>query len=144
MRSLKLPLINCEIELDLRWSGNYVLLEDNDNIKGVNFIIIVVHIVTLSVNDNIKFLENIKQGFERTVSWSKYRSFTSIDRLFVLPFKFKNGNSNPAINYFHKYYMSLVEMKDFNAFIDNKSVFDQPVKIKEEAYEKFIENVKKR
>ena len=31
-------------------------------------------VVTLSVNDNIKFLENIKQGFKRTISWNKYRS----------------------------------------------------------------------
>ena len=30
--------------------------------------------VNLSVNDNIKFLENIKQGFKRTISQKKYRS----------------------------------------------------------------------
>ena len=33
-----------------------------------------VPIVTLSINDKINFLENIKQGFNRTVSWKKYRS----------------------------------------------------------------------
>ena len=27
----------------------------------------------LLLNDNIKFLENIKQGFKRTISWNKYR-----------------------------------------------------------------------
>ena len=30
--------------------------------------------VTLSINDNIKVLENIKQGFKRTIFWNKYRS----------------------------------------------------------------------
>ena len=35
--------------------------------------------------------------------------------------------------------MSLVEIKDFNALIDNKPFFDQPVKNKQEAYEKLIE-----
>ena len=35
---------------------------------------IYVPVLTLSVNDNIKFLENIKQGFKRTFSWNKYRS----------------------------------------------------------------------
>ena len=30
---------------------------------------IYVPIVTLSINDNIKLLENIKQGFKRTISW---------------------------------------------------------------------------
>ena len=33
-----------------------------------------VPVVTLSINGNINFLENIKQGFKRTISWSKYRS----------------------------------------------------------------------
>ena len=32
-----------------------------------------VSVVTLSIHDNIKFLENIKQGFKRTISWYKYR-----------------------------------------------------------------------
>ena len=35
--------------------------------------------------------------------------------------------------------MSLVDIKDFNALIDNKPIFDQPVKDKQEAYEKLIE-----
>ena len=30
-----------------------------------------VPVITLSVNDNIKFLENIKQGIKRTISWEK-------------------------------------------------------------------------
>ena len=32
-----------------------------------------VAIVEFSIK-NIKFLENIKQGFRRTISWNKYRS----------------------------------------------------------------------
>ena len=35
--------------------------------------------------------------------------------------------------------MSLLEIKDFNALIDNESYFHQPVKIKQEAYGKLIE-----
>ena len=38
--------------------------------------------------------------------------------------------------------MSLVEMKDFNTLIDNKPFFDQPVKNKQEAYEKVMETYK--
>ena len=38
------------------------------NISGVNFVItstkLYVPVVTLSMNDSIKFLENIKQGFK--------------------------------------------------------------------------------
>ena len=39
---------------------------------------------------------------------------------------------------FNKYYMPLVEIKDFNALIENKPFFDQSVK-KQEAHEKLIE-----
>ena len=39
-----------------------------------------VSVVTLSINDNITFLENIKQGFERTIFWNKYRSKITIQR----------------------------------------------------------------
>ena len=35
--------------------------------------------------------------------------------------------------------MPLIEVKDFNVLIDNKPFFDQPVKNKQEAYEKLIE-----
>ena len=108
----------------------------------------------MSINDNIKFLENIKQGFTRKISWNKYRSeitrqpknnnldylidppFRSINKLFVL--SFKNGNNDSTRNSFDEY-VSLVEIKDFNALIDNKRFFDQPVKNKQESYDKLIE-----
>ena len=108
----------------------------------------------MSINDNIKTLENIKQGFTRTISWSKYRSelitqpknnnldylidpvLKNISRLFVL--SFKKGNNDPTRNSFDKYYTSLVEIKDFNALINNKAFFDQPVGKKQVAHEKLV------
>ena len=51
----------------------------------------------------------------------------------------KNGNNGSMRDSFDKYYMPFVEIKDFNALIDNKLFFDQPVKSKQEAYEKLIE-----
>ena len=33
-----------------------------------------IKLVTFSINGNIKFLENFKQEFQRTISWNKYRS----------------------------------------------------------------------
>ena len=33
-----------------------------------------VPVIPLSINNNIKFLENLKQRFKRTISWNKYRS----------------------------------------------------------------------
>ena len=52
---------------------------------------------------------------------------------------FKNGNYDSTRNSFDEYYMTLVEIKDFNSLINNKPFFDQPVKKKQEAYEKLIE-----
>ena len=31
-------------------------------------------LVTLSISNNIKYLENLKQGLKRTISWNRYRS----------------------------------------------------------------------
>ena len=30
--------------------------------------------VTLSINDNVKFLKDVKEGFKRTIYWNKDRS----------------------------------------------------------------------
>ena len=72
-----MPLINYEIELDLSWPKDCALIQHN-NITRTNFIItgtkLCVPVVNLSINDNIKFLESIKQGFKRKISCNKYRS----------------------------------------------------------------------
>ena len=44
------------------------------SIFQINNAKIYVSFITLPVNDNIKFLENVKQEFKRTSSWKKYRS----------------------------------------------------------------------
>ena len=78
-----------------------------------------VPVVTLPINDNIKFLEKIKQIFKRTISWKKYRSETTtqtknnnLDYLINLTFRniyrvlvlsFKNGNDDTNINSFSEY-----------------------------------------
>ena len=114
-----------------------------------------VPVATLLSNDNIKLSENIKQGFKKAISWNKYRSeiktqpknnnldflidptFRNIHRLFVL--SFKNGSNDPTRDSFDKYYMPWVEIKYFNALIDNESFFELQVKNKQEAYGKLIE-----
>ena len=107
-----------------------MLSKHHSNITWVTFQInntkIYVPVVTWSVNGNIKFSENIKQKFKRTISWNKYRSeitaqpkSNNLDYLIDLTFKndgffllsFRNGDDDPARNYFDKYYMPLVEVK---------------------------------
>ena len=84
----------------------------------------------LPINDNTKYLENIKQGFFlKKNSLNKYKSeittqtkhnldyltdptFRNINNLFVL--SFKDGNDHSTRDSFNKYYVPLVEIKDFN------------------------------
>ena len=63
-------------------------------------------------------------------------TFRNIKRSFVL--SFKNNNNDPSKLSFDKYYMQLVEIKDLNVLIDNKLFFDQPEKIKQDAYGKLV------
>ena len=102
-----------------------------------------VPVVTLSTENDNKFLEQLKSGFKRTVKWNKYRSelttqtkvnnylidptFNKVNRLFVLPFENEDDSKS-----FSKYYTPKVEIKDFNVSIDGKSFFDGLVKYKEE------------
>ena len=63
-RFLELLLTNCEIKLDLSWAKYCLLIEHHNNLTEINFMIAStkrsVPVFTLSINDNIKFLDNIK------------------------------------------------------------------------------------
>ena len=67
-RSFHLPLINYEVQLNLLWEKDRVLIEAAPSITEENFIItctqLFVPIATLLINKNIKFLENLKQGIK--------------------------------------------------------------------------------
>ena len=75
-RTLEMPLINCEINLILTWSANCAIVSTNVANQGATFTItetnLYVPVVTLSTQDNTKFLQQLKSDFERTVSWNKY------------------------------------------------------------------------
>ena len=59
-RTLKMPLIHCEVELILTWSANYVIIYTNVADQVPTFTIIetnlYVPIVTFSTQDNAKLL----------------------------------------------------------------------------------------
>ena len=77
-------LINCEIELDLRWARKCVISETSRTFRVVGdppayevatrTTSATFQINNLPVNDDMKFLENRKQGIRRKISWNKYRS----------------------------------------------------------------------
>ena len=61
-------------------------------------------------------------------------TFTKSNRLFVLSFE----NTND-ITSFSKYYVTNIQIKDFNVLIDGKSFFEMQIKNGEETYEQIIE-----
>ena len=69
-------------------------------------------------------------------------TFSKGNRLFVLLFKkYEDENGGDGIS-FSSYYTPSAELKDFNVLIDGKSLFDVPIKSKEEENKKFIETNK--
>ena len=81
-RSLEMPLINCKVELLLKWIENCVLTTaeiganaDATGADGATFEItdakLYVPVVTLSAEDNVKLVKQLNEGFKRPVYWNK-------------------------------------------------------------------------
>ena len=125
----------------------------SNDTKATTFVItdtkLYVPVVTLSTQDNAKLHEQLKSCFKRTINWNKYQSkisperqnqyldflidprFQGVNRLFVLSFENENDRTVHT-----KYYLSNVEIKDYNVMIDGKNFFDQPVKSSVRTYDK--------
>ena len=171
-RSLNIPLTGCEVSLELKWDKNCVITSlkqrviegadpparDNEP-TGVTLEItkriLYVPVVTLSKDDEIKLLTNLKSGFNREIIWNKYRSqmtaealnnnlnilvdplFANVYRLFVLAYGVDNNNHRKQSSF--EFYLPKVMVKDYNVIIDKLEFFDFPIKTEEEAYEKIID-----
>ena len=165
-RALNIPLISCEVSLELKWDKNCVItsLEQRDIGGGnrdnaptgatlaINDCKLYVPAVTLSKDDEIKLLANLKSGFRREIIWNKYRSqmtteavnnnlnilidptFTNVNRLFVLAYQ--NADNRQS---FSQFYLPNVKVKDYNVIIDKLAFFDLPIKTEEVAYEQIID-----
>ena len=162
-------MISCEVSLELKWDKNCVItsLEQRvitganpparDNAPTSATLTITdcklyVPVVTLSKDDEIKSLTNLKSGFKREIIWNKYRSqmtteainnnlnilvdpiFTNVNRIFVLSYTIDDNNYNRQS--YSQFYLPKVMVKDYNVIIDKLAFFDLPIKTEEEAYEK--------
>ena len=83
-KSLEIPLINCKVELSLRWIENCVLttaeIGANANATGADgatFTVadakLHVPVVTLSTEDNVKLSKLLSEGFNRCIYWNEYK-----------------------------------------------------------------------
>ena len=69
-RSLEMPLINCKVELSLKWIENCVLTTAANTNKATFELTdekLYVPIVTLSAGDNAKLSKLLDEGFKRSI-----------------------------------------------------------------------------
>ena len=81
-RTLKMPLISCEINLILTWSKICDKASNTAANQETTFAItdtrLYVLVVTLSGQDNEKLFQQLKSSFKRTIKWNKYQSKVTI------------------------------------------------------------------
>ena len=144
-----MPLSNCEVNLILTWSSTCVIA----NSAGAGTFEITDtklygSVVTLSIQDNSKLLQQLKSGFKGVISWNKYLlksellrrnpnlnhlvepSFQGVNILFVLAFENDTQRTSHS-----GYYLPNVELKNYNIMIYGENFFDQPVKNNKVTYE---------
>ena len=148
-RTLEMPLINCEVNLILTWSSTCVITDSNGaGTFPITDTKLYVPVVTLSTQENTKFLQQLKQGFKRVINWNKHLSkpellvqnpnlnhlvepsFQGVNRLFVLAFEDDAQRTTYDANY-----LPNVEIKDYNIMINGENFFDQPIKNNKVTYE---------
>ena len=148
-RILEIPLINCEVNLILTWSSTFVITNSNGaGAFAITDAKLYVPGVTLSTQENTKLLQQLKSGFKRVINWNKYLSkpellaqnqnlnhlvepsFQGVNRLFVL--EFENDNHRTIHD---RYYLPIVEIKDYNIVINGENFFDQPIKNNKVTYD---------
>ena len=118
------------------WSKNCVISSATGATEfSVTDTKLYVPVGTLSTEDNIKLLKQLKTGFKRTINWTQYQSkvkeqaqnryldyiidpiFQGVNRIFVLLFENK-GDRNVQAGYF----LAKVELKDYNVVIDGRNL----------------------
>ena len=164
-RALNIPLISCEVSLELKWNKTCIITSiqreinlDGGNIEAptgatlaINDCKLYVPGVTFSKDDEIKLLTNLKSRFKREIIWNKYRSQMTTEAVhnnlnILIDPTFTNVNRLFVLAYQTAYdrqscsqfYLPNAMVKDYNVIIDKLAFFDLPIKT-EEVYEKIID-----
>ena len=167
-RSLDIPLINCEITLNVSWYKECVLVGKafrDPPVAAANLINsptdakfeitdckLYVPVVTLSAETDNKLLEQLESGFRKSIKWNKYMSQMSNQNQnnnlnYLIDTIFSNVNRLFILSFenegdrtsYYKYYLPNVEIKDCNVLIDGNAFFELPIKNIAETYEKIIQ-----
>ena len=150
-RSLEMPLINCKVELSLKWYERCLLTVANTATFKITDAKLYVPIVTLSAEDNAKLSKLLDEGFKRSIYWNKHKiisnklveiahnneekhirelldsSYQGVKRLFVLAYDNTAGNNQVSDDPFKKYFLPGVKIENCNIENDRKNFYDQPI-----------------
>ena len=142
-RSLEMPLINCKVELSLKWYERCLLTVANTATFKITDAKLYVPIVTLSAEDNVKLSKLLGEGFKRPIYWNQYKvipnktynangyirelldsSYQGVKRLFVLAYDNTNGITP---NSHERYFLPRIKIINYNIEIDGRNVYDQAI-----------------
>ena len=165
-RSLEMPLINCKVELSLKWYERCLLTAATTATFKITDAKLYVPIVTLSAEDNAKLSKLLSEGFKRPVYWNKYKvidnkvveiaaengekyirelldsSYQGVKRLFVLAYNNTAGNNQVSVDSYKKYFLPRVKIENYNIKIDGKDFYDQPVNDSVKQYDEILKQSK--
>ena len=131
-------LINCKVELSLKWNKNCILSsEDGNSIFTITDTIYYVPIVTLKTEDNTKLSTLLSEGFKRPIYGNKYKvipnknykaneyvrklvdsSCQGVKRLFVFPYNNAYGITEDSQR---RCFLPRIKIENYNIEIDSRN-----------------------
>ena len=149
-----MSLINCEVELSLKWNENCILSSAGTAATStITDTKLYVPIVTLKIEGNAKLSVLLSKGFERSVYWNKHKviltnyatdtyirgrldaSFQGVNKLFflmqvVIMLLMKIHTEN--------IFSQDLRIKNYNIEIDGRNFYDQPINDSIKQYDEII------
>ena len=150
-RSLEMPLINCKVEISLKWIKDCMFTVDESATFKITDAKLYIPIATLKAEDNTKLSKLLSKGFKRLIYWNEYKvipnkiveivaadeekyitelldsSWQGVKRLFVLAYNNTAGNDQVSIDFYKKYFLPRVKIENYNIEIDGRNFYDQPI-----------------
>ena len=146
-----MPLINCKVELSLKWYERCSLTAATTATFEITDAKLYVPIVTLSVEDNSKLSKLLNQGSKRSIYWNEYKvtpniiteiatnndikyirelldsSCQGVNRLFVPAYDNTAGNYQVSVDSYKKYFLPRVKINNYNIEIDGRNFYDRTI-----------------